>query len=63
MWTRLRPNLLQLEHHVGFAKIDQMNHENSPQQISFAFSIHSDTRTKSYRLRRIPTSLHRCILL
>ena len=31
-------------------------------KYSVALSIHTDVRTKSQRLRRIPTSLHRCIL-
>ena len=31
-------------------------------KYSFALSIHSDVGTKPYRLRRILTSLHRCIL-
>jgi len=31
-------------------------------KYSCALSIHSDVRTKTWRLRRIPTSLHRCML-
>ena len=33
MLTRLSDNLLKLDHHAGFKKTEQMNHENSPQQI------------------------------
>jgi len=33
MLTRLSDNLLKLDHHAGFIKTEQMNHENSPQQI------------------------------
>jgi len=30
---RLQFNLLKLEHYAGFKKTEQMNYENSPQQI------------------------------
>jgi len=36
MWTRLSDNLLnywKLEHQAGFEKTEQMNYENSLQQI------------------------------
>jgi len=31
--TRLSGNILKLEHHTSFKKTEQMNYENSPQQI------------------------------
>jgi len=33
MLTRLLDNLLKLEQHAGLKKTEQMNYENSPQQI------------------------------
>jgi len=33
MLIRLSQNLLKLEHHAGFYKSEQMNYENSLQQI------------------------------
>ena len=45
-----------------FCKIDQMYYETRHSKYSFALSIHLDVRTKTSQLRRIPTSLHRCIL-
>ena len=63
MWTRQRTNLLQLEHDAGFAKLTRWIMKTRHSKYSFALSIHSDVRTKPQWLWRIPTSLHRCILL
>ena len=45
-----------------FCKLTRWIMKTRHSKYSFAFSIHSDTRTKPKRLRRIPTSLHRCLL-
>jgi len=45
MWTRLRTNLLQLEHHPGFAKLTRWIMKTHHSKYSFALS-HSDTRTE-----------------
>jgi len=46
MWTRLRTNVLQLEHHAGFAKLTRWIMKTRHSKYSFALSIHSDVRTK-----------------
>ena len=46
MWTRLRANLLQLEHQAGFAKLTRRIMKTRHSKYSFALSIHSDVRTK-----------------
>jgi len=46
MWTQLRTNLLQLEHHAGFAELTRWILETCHRKCSFALSIHSDVRTK-----------------
>ena len=33
MLTTLSDNLLKLEHHTGLKKTEQMNYENSPEQL------------------------------
>ena len=62
MLTRLRTNLPELEHHAGFAKLARRIMKTRHSKYSFALSINLDVRTKTLQLRRIPTSLHRCIL-
>ena len=39
-------NLLELEHHAGFAKLTRWIMKTRHRKYSFAFSIHSDIRTK-----------------
>jgi len=46
MLTRLRTNLLQLEHHAGFAKLTRLIMKTRRSKYSFALSIHSDVITK-----------------
>jgi len=46
MLTRLRTNLLKLEHHAGFAKLTRWIIKARHNKYSFAFSIHSDVRIK-----------------
>ena len=46
MLARLRTNLLELEHHAGFAKLTRWIMKTRHSKYSFVFSIHSDTRTK-----------------
>jgi len=54
-------NLLKFQHHAGL-KIEEMNCENSPHNVQFCTQYSLRIRTKPYRLRRIPTSLHIRIL-
>jgi len=60
--TRLQRNLLDLKYHAGFAKLTRLIMKTRRSQCSFVLSINSDVRSKPQRLKRIPTSLHRCIL-
>jgi len=54
MLTRLRTNLLKLEHHAGFAKLTIQIMKTRHSKYSFALSIHSDVRTKPSQLRQFP---------
>jgi len=46
MLTRIRTNLLESEHHAGFAKLTTLIMKTRLRKYSFALSIHSDVRTK-----------------
>jgi len=46
MLTRLRTNLLELEHHAGFAKLTRLVMKTRHSKYSFGLSIHSDVKTK-----------------
>jgi len=43
--TRLRTNLLELQHHAGFAKVSRWITKIRHSKYSFALSIHSFVRT------------------
>jgi len=44
MLKRLWTNLLELEHHAGFAKLTRCIMKTCHSQYGFALSIHSDVR-------------------
>jgi len=46
MFTRLRTNLLKLEHHAGIAKLTRCIMKTRHRKYSFPLSIHSVIRTK-----------------